>query len=654
MNTHKSLINAIKLLGYSHEQARLCMGVTLRWLEACLLNEEKIFADRLKKIRLFGPKLRSLMDNIIGKKEEASSLTALEIWDIFAFLESVIIYQNSSRYTSLFAKGHSLSPYCFDAISEIASSDKIKAQGGLRIHDKNHTVMCDENELMAYLNDLMDVVEFSSSQAPIGIMIFGIKHTMGLSYHKDKGWRFMDINGYFYDENPEVVVSREQLMLYSSKSKETDQSYFGANIFVTSAKNGLSEAQSSVLSHNLEQLRMQHPLTRELVARETNDVSLACLAAHIGDSMLFSQLAAMGANINFVSDDGTTLAHTAAINGHVAVLFELVKHGIDFNKADNNGMSPACFAAAQGHVAILVELAKHGVDFNKADNKGMHPACFAAIKGHVAVLAELAKHGVDFNKGGNEDFTPACFAAIKGHVAVLAELAKHGVDFNKGGYEGATPACLAAVQDHVAVLVELAKHRVDFNKADNKGCTPVFAAAQMGHILVLAELAKHKVDFNKSFSDTPANLIEFAKEYSVDVQERMGLFIKEQGEEKTQISMKPRDIAYIMGHSEIVKFLDNQEVDAKKEAQKPTPSLVNSIRNIPNINQEKQSWISMKNLGYLIACVGIVAISIAFVVLAGVFTTITPGLIVTMGLFAIKASDSQHSTNEYTEQLAYS
>jgi ankyrin repeat protein len=325
------------------------------------------------------------------------------------------------------------------------------------------------------------------------------------------------------------------------------------------------------------------------------DKTPAYIAARYGHTHVIAQLAQHGVDLNKARENGAAPAFIAAQNGHAHVIAELAKHdAVELNKARHDGTTPAYVAAYCGHANVITELAQHGVDLNMAKKSGATPAHIAAKKGHANVITELAKHDVDLNKTMKDGATPIYAAAQNGHANVIAELAKHGADLNKAMQGGATPAFVAAQNGHVNVIADLAKHGVDFNLADDDDITPAYVAAYNGRANVIDELANHGVDLNKAGSDglTPAfvaayynghanviaSLMMFGANFDLpykssdeliqhirdhhegDVIARLDRLIqrKEKGH-NSDISITPKDIAFVMGHEQAHQLLQKTQ-----------------------------------------------------------------------------------------------
>lgn len=372
------------------------------------------------------------------------------------------LYHTPYRHTELFGLSSNSNYTNIAFHSDFAASDKISALGGLT-QVYSQALIPDELELKHYLDELGFIMQAGSGSRKdvLGVLLSSFDHTLALTYKPGNGWGFMDINQY-----PSKVFKTEETgllakMIIKGLNSAPPSTYIAldASIYTTTRN-----PQVYSLSTQLGQFKSSHVITPEIASREQNGMSLAWIAARIGDIALISELAKHQIDLNMAEENGFTLAHLAVQQGDVALISELARHGVDFNKSAKHGVTTAHFAAQQGDVAVIAELAKYGVDFNKADESGVTPVHLVARNGHVAAIAELAKHGVDFNKASRSGDTPAYLAAQNGHAAVITELAKNNVNVHEPNGHGSTLTHIAAQKGHVNMIAELAKHQVDFNK----------------------------------------------------------------------------------------------------------------------------------------------------------------------------------------------
>ena len=619
---HSLILDIFSKVGYSTKEG-LCFGFSMRWIEALIINEEHQFDEHIKHL---SNNLINAINQVKAKKGQNLTIRDRELLNTLAFFDSLELYHSPEDHSDLFNIKNSSSLINFEFNSHFASSDKINALGGLSQIYSEPLIQTTE-EIKQYLDDLSLIIESSGnlSKEPLGFVIISSSHAVALVYKPNMGWKFMDINRYpsqsFQITETELLAQR---IASGFEAKEGAQPTVAFNTYLITTKNNPSRLK---LTELLDQFKKKHKVTQEIASREHNSASLTYIAAEHGHVSVLAELAKFGVDLNIVINQniainqGVTPVLIAAQYGHASVITELAKYGADLNKASYRGFTPAHSAAQHGHASVIAELAKHGADLNKASNEGFTPAHSAALKGYASVIAELAKYGADLNKANNEGFTPAHYAAHNGHASVISELAKHGADLNKTINGGFTPTHYAAQHGHASVIAELAKHGADLNKTINGGFTPAHYAAQHGHASVIAELAKHGADLNKASNEgfTPAliaaqngstavfselikydanltlpfktvadDLKKFVRSTEDKVISRMNAYMSQQLKMvKTTFLMTPFDIAWVMGHKEILYLM--------KKAQFKT--------------------ISMMVIGGFITALGVATVAIAFTLL---------------------------------------
>ena len=102
---HQSIIETGHLLGYSKSipKGGVCYGLTLKWLEACLIGEEERFIQRIKTIM----NDKHLVENITRIKEkikqhEQASQEENDYLEILGFYESLSLIHHSYNYLEIF------------------------------------------------------------------------------------------------------------------------------------------------------------------------------------------------------------------------------------------------------------------------------------------------------------------------------------------------------------------------------------------------------------------------------------------------------------------------------------------------------------------------------------------------------------------------
>jgi ankyrin repeat protein len=254
--------------------------------------------------------------------------------------------------------------------------------------------------------------------------------------------------------------------------------------------------------------------------------------AETGPSAQAVALIDQGADVNAVSDNGTTALIWAAHRDDRPLIDRLLKAHADVRKANQFGATPMSEAAGYGDVAVIEELLKAGAAPDTANPDGetalmlvAHtsnvPAAdallkagahvdateklrgqtalhFAAAESQPAMVKDLLRHHADPNvlsiilhdqrqlsaepriqwrpPGG---LTPLLYAARQGCLECVQILLKGGADANLSDPDGISPLLIATENFHFDTAVYLLKAGADPNHWDWWGRTPLYAAVDL-------------------------------------------------------------------------------------------------------------------------------------------------------------------------------
>jgi ankyrin repeat protein len=538
IGVHSAVLSVCKDLGYTSEIKGLCHGFTIRWLEACLLDEIGIFDERIKKIVLSGNQLTGEIRKVKEKFGLYLTQHDRELIDILAFYDSLVLYHRPDELFSVFKVRPDQGS--FDITSHFAASDKIIARNGLAIH-YSETVSYTELEIKKYLDSLGQILEDlnDGSKEPIGMVLSSGDHAIAITYQAGKGWTFMDVNQYparTYDIDSTHLIA-EKISCAFAFEMHKQATTFNISLFTTG-----DDVRRSSLKKQLALFKQSHLLSKDLGREET--IALVWSAAASGDVDVIVQLVRNGANLNSIGKDYTP-AYMAAQNGHATVIVELGNAGADFNLSTKDGVTPTCIAARNGYASVIALLGKYGADPNRANNNGATPVFAAAQNGHLSAITELGKLGADVNLARKDGITPVWIAAQNGHADCVAELGKYGADLNR---------------------------------ADDYGRTPALLATKNGHTNVIAELIRYGVNFKRYYILSAYQIKTLVNAPSERVIANMNVFIEHRvsaGNSADAIPMTCYDIACILGHVDIIQLLkDSHEksssIAAEVEAQTPS------------------------------------------------------------------------------------
>ncbi|CAG2198976.1 unnamed protein product [Mytilus edulis] len=161
---------------------------------------------------------------------------------------------------------------------------------------------------------------------------------------------------------------------------------------------------------------------------QINCVFLCCI---IDDIDFLRWALTQNANVNKVSEDGSSALFVASSDGQVHIIKELITHNADVNLCNRNGESPLHIACQNGHTPAVRELLKHHPDLNQHDIKGKTAIYSACQNNHLSVVRELLKHTeLDLNKCTIKGLSPLSIAENQGYTEVAIELTKYLLKHN--------------------------------------------------------------------------------------------------------------------------------------------------------------------------------------------------------------------------------
>lgn len=561
-DVHISFCELGAALGYFPKEKMYegwCNGLTLKWLEACFVNDEDTFYQRMQRILILNEdtaiveKIDQVKEKV--KRHDLLSDHDLELLDLLAFYENVELYHNPHHYYEIFNTFFHQTDVA--QVSLLAASKKIESLGGLT-NIYSEPGIYTKAEIAEYLNSLIQTIHHSgySDQKPIGLVLQGFDHYIGLSYQvKNSSWKFMDINQW-----PPIAFEAASTLELAEKIVDGFNEHRGIiprlpytalNTLVITTSNNEQRFQ---LASQLNLWKKNHLISQALSERD-GPVNLAFMAALIGDANIIAELAKYDVDFNRTKHSfGATPALIASEMGHVTVITELAKHNVDFNLSEKGGRTPLLRATYLRNTHVIAELAKHGANLETTDNQGIGPLMYAAYFGYVDVFEELVSLGANLAVQLIRGQTPAHLAAQNGHANIITALAKHHFNFNVSANDGTTPASIASENGHAHIIAELAKHGTNFDKARNNGITPAYCAAQKGHVNVIEELARQgaKLDIPANNGFTPTHIA---------IQEGHVNVIKELAKHNIDLRRPFPDgesaltVAAIKGHTDIVNYL---------------------------------------------------------------------------------------------------
>jgi ankyrin repeat protein len=224
-------------------------------------------------------------------------------------------------------------------------------------------------------------------------------------------------------------------------------------------------------------------------------------ALFLRNAELIELLIARGANVDAQNNQGETPLHWAASGGIGAKDDEamlkmaevLIAHKADINKMSSTYGTPLNKAAYYNKIQMAKLLIAHGAD---VEGKGASPLSSAGGNGDYVEMAQLlVDSGAGVNTRASNGSYPLHAAAFHDKVTTL--LLSRGANPNALTEKGFTVLYFSAGSDYGAASAEaLLSHGADPNAKITSGRTALHQAAGQGAIKVIEVLLAHKADIN--------------------------------------------------------------------------------------------------------------------------------------------------------------
>lgn len=398
VNVQQDIFELGLALGYFSERDAqgTCNGVTMAWISACMLGDEKPFQQRIQRITHETDKW-TLPERINQAKEQVKqhqplSEEEINLLEILAFYEQILLFQQPEQHVALFQANYTQQNII--AISQIVASKAMAAQGGLCPIHANMGLYT-ANELATYLERIAQAI--NASNLPIdckfSFMLRGYEHAQSLSYDPtQQSWSLMNINQWPPTDFSDPLQLAEKIIAGFTLTDTTPE-YTAAHIQLISTRVNIEKNHEPLqqLVTQLNTIKNDSPITAETITRQ-GIIDLLLIAAREDDADTIKILGALNTNLNQTLDDGTTAAYIAAESGHVQVLKELGTLKANINQARDNGATPAYIAIQNGHTQAVKELGLQHADFNSGTHDGVSPLFIAAQFGHIKIVRYLVHY----------------------------------------------------------------------------------------------------------------------------------------------------------------------------------------------------------------------------------------------------------------------
>lgn len=302
------------------------------------------------------------------------------------------------------------------------------------------------------------------------------------------------------------------------------------------------------------------------------------IAAKNGQNEMVKVLIQSGATINQINYENVSALSIAVQKGHFEIVKILLENEANINLAMLDGSTPLFHAAGRGYVALVELLIKNGAAINQASAQGKSPLYIAVQEGQLEIAKILIESGAAVNQAENYGASPLWIAAQHGNLKLIKILIEKGkAKVNQPKINGISPLWIAAQHNHLEVIRFLIKKGAMIDQGAYTGATPLFIAAQKGWSLTTLELLVSGACPHLSFFNTADGFLEFSKQqYSPSIEDRMLRWIQQQ-EKKPILSMKPHEIAEIMGHVLLSSLIQSYLAGTVRTYPRSRPYALNSM-----------------------------------------------------------------------------
>ena len=217
------------------------------------------------------------------------------------------------------------------------------------------------------------------------------------------------------------------------------------------------------------------------------------LAVRADDRDTIKSLLDEGVPIHTRNNEGESLLHGAAQDGHVATMRLLIKKGCKVDLVDARGLTPLHSAAAQGQTKAVRELIRNGASKSEVASTFGTPLHQAVSKGHVETVVAMLEEGCPLDVVNSVGSTVLHWAAEGGHVELVRELVGRGCDVNAVRADGCTPLHFAAARGRTEVVRELIKLGATRSAVATTFGTPIDQAHLKGQVETVEAMSEDEV-----------------------------------------------------------------------------------------------------------------------------------------------------------------
>jgi ankyrin repeat protein len=219
--------------------------------------------------------------------------------------------------------------------------------------------------------------------------------------------------------------------------------------------------------------------------------------------------------VNYQNEQGDTVLHLAARNGHLKMVEQFLTCGANPNLKGHFGETSLHCAAFANHVEMIQKLLEAGADDSVGNNDAAKPIHVAAMQGSAEAVAALIRNKQSLKLIWKEERTPFYAAAMNGKVNVILVLLQKGDDINQVNLYDLKKSALhvAAINDDIGLAHCLINNGADINQTDGSGFTPLQRCAMQPDVSFdVAKILMDDPDIKVNVSPSPFLLLANCKD----------------------------------------------------------------------------------------------------------------------------------------------
>ncbi len=228
---------------------------------------------------------------------------------------------------------------------------------------------------------------------------------------------------------------------------------------------------------------------------------------------LLKLLIARGANLNKLSQDGSSALYLATKKNNINMMKILIDAGADIDIKNHKGNTALDMAVKEKQMQSIRLLLAYGADPNISGN--ITPLAKALRLENIEIVQLLLESGADVNRQNAFGWSVMHLAAHqleKGERTFYELLLKHNPNMNVQNYKKQTPFMIAVKYDTSRSIANLIKQGADINAEDENANTPLLYAAKHGNSDVVKLLINSGTDIDaKNREDGSTALIYMVK-----------------------------------------------------------------------------------------------------------------------------------------------